>query len=313
MVTIVQSNEEYEIGTEMKKLLSADKIEYLAIQTFNRDKSSILKWFNHINNKGKRQFANYIQDTDDEQDILKGELKKAVELDELSDVPEIEIKPKVVKVGNMTRLAISASFSEDFLKDDTNAETFNRTMEKLAASLLFVIKERAFYKMVTHAKAPTVELIDGEWVDGNDNIDDDLDNIIFAFENQDNWILTLNQLVSSRRAFKAMRKYYRTVNGSFNANDILPDDGVVRKIEAIPQLEHGLIGIDLNDKPCALFYNVDSRYNTYNKTKEQSFINVILDDTEMEGVHPHKYKVEMFVEFGFGILNPYGLLFQPDV
>lgn len=312
MTTIV-NYDEYEIGEQMKKLLSAEKIEYLGIQKFNKDKSSILQWFNRINNNGNSQFANYIEDEDDEQSILSGELKTAVELGELSEVPEIEITPKALKVGNMTRLAISASFSEDFLKNDTNAETFNRTMEKMATSLLFVIKERAFYKIIKHAKAPTVDLNDGEWVVGNDYIDDDLDNMIHSFEDQKEGIFTLDQLVTSNRALNAMRKYYRNINGSFNKNNIFPDDGVVRKVTTIPQLEKGLIGIDLEDKPCALFYNVDSKYNTFNKTEEQSFINVIIDDKEMDGRHPHKLVVEMFVEFGFGILNPYALLYQPDV
>ncbi len=312
MATIVKSFEDYNIGEDMKKMLKAENIEYLGMQVFKKDSSNILRWFDQINNKGSKSFANYIEDRDDEQDIIDGKLKKAVELEELSDVPEINIKPKVAKVGNMTKLALRASFSKDFLQDDKNLITFKETMEKLASSILFVIKERAFYKMIQHAAAPKVP-IEEQWIEGNDKIDEDLYHIIDNFEDPTRGAYSLTNLITSKRAMNAVQRYYRTVNGSFNKDNMFPDDNVKRSIQYITQLEKGLIGIDVTKNPCKLFYNVDPDYNTFNKTELKSFLNVIVDDSRMKGALPHLVTVDMFVEFGFGITRPQAIVYEPKV
>ena len=295
------------ITEEIDELLRKENLELMVFTKMNPE-LSMLGMFEKKNNNGKDTFAFARDETTAEKMILDGIMKEPVEILEASELPEVKITGINKNVGKMRRIGFQAVFTEEATRDNINYDKIQKTIETMAYAMARTLNRHAYQILIQSAAAPTVVLGDGAWDDDNDEIDNDVKHMQRAFENQEGYDYSITDMFVSKESYWAAQDWYdANRNNGFNPNDVRG-----MNLHKITELESGLLGLDMNLKPAKWYYNVYSEdnqlYDDYG-----CFIHINRVD-EMQGHKiPRKVTIQMYVEYGFAVLEPKAVLFEEGI
>lgn len=294
------------IVEEIDEILQPENIE-LTTYTKMNPTLNMLGMFDKKNNKQKDTFAFARDESNAEEQILAGIMKEPVEIMEAAQLPQVKITGINRNVGKMRRIGFEAEFTEEALRNAVNEDKIQKTVEMMGYAMARTLNRHAYTVLVQAAGAPTITLGGGSWATpGNEYIDDDLKKIIRAFEDQEGYNYSITDVWTSKQSYWGAEDYYEAVNDNgFNPNSTR---GV--SLNKIGELESGLLGIDMNLKPAKWYYNI---YPEDNQLYDDfgSFIHINRVDKLQE--IPRSVKVQMYVEYGFAVLEPKAVVFQEGV
>lgn len=295
------------ITEEIDELLRKENLELIVFTKMNPE-LSMLGMFEKKNNNGKDTFAFARDETTAEKMILDGIMKEPVEILEASELPEVKITGINKNVGKMRRIGFQAVFTEEATRDNINYDKIQKTIETMAYAMARTLNRHAYQILIQSAAAPTVVLGDNAWDDDNDEIDNDVKHMQRAFENQEGYDYSMTDMFVSKEAYWAAQDWYdANRNNGFNPNDVRG-----MNLHKISELESGLLGLDMNLKPAKWYYNVYSEDNQLHDDYG-CFIHINRVD-EMEGHKiPRKVTIQMYVEYGFAVLEPKAVLFEEGI
>jgi hypothetical protein len=295
------------ITEDIDELLRKENLELIVFTKMNPE-LSMLGLFEKKNNNGKDTFAFARDETTAEQMILDGIMKEPVEILEASELPEVKITGINKNVGKMRRIGFQAVFTEESLKDNINYDKIQKTIETMAYSIARTLNRHAYQILIQAAAAPTITLGDGAWDDDNEEIDNDVKKIQRAFADQEGYNYDLTDMYVSKNAYWAAEDWYEANrNKGFNPNDVRG-----MNLHRISELDSGLLGMDMGLKPAKWYYNVYSEDNLLHD-KYGSFIHINRVD-ELKGHKiPRKVTIQMYVEYGFAVLEPKAVVFEEGI
>lgn len=298
------------ITTDIDELLQPENLELTVYEKMNPT-LSMLGMFDKKNNKGKKEFAFAKNETTAEKLILDGIMKEPVEIREASRLPQVKIQGISHNIGNMRRIGFEAEFTTEAIKDDVNYDKIALTTEMMGYSIARTLNRHAYQVLIQSAAAPSITLsntttTDGAWKDGNLEIDDDIKHIQRAFEDQEGFEYNLTDLYTSKDSYYAAQDFYEVVKEkTFNPNDVRG-----MNLHGIKELESGLLGIDNTLKPAKWYYNIYPEDNKLNDAYG-TFIHINRVD-KLEEI-PRSVKIQMYVEYGFAVLDPNAVFFQEGI
>lgn len=297
------------ITKDIDELLQPENLELTVYEAMNPT-LNMLGLFDKKNNEGRKEFAFAKNETNAEKLILDGIMKEPVEIQEASQLPQVQISGISYNTGNMRRIGFEAEFTDEAISDDINYDKVALTTTMMGYSIARYLNRHAYQVLIQSAAAPTVELseqtvTDGGWKDGNDFIDDDIKHIQRAFEDQEGFEYTLTDMYVSKDSYNVAEDYYEAVK----EKDFT---GVVRGMDMhkIRELNSGLLGLDQGLKPAKWYYNVYPEDNKLNDAYG-SFIHINRVD-KLDEI-PRSVKIQMYVEYGFAVLDPNAVFFQEGI
>ena len=294
------------ITEKMDKLLQPSTVEFILYSKMNPN-LSMLGMFDKQDLHGSKHFAFATDRTTAEDDILNGILHEPVEIAEASQLPQINISGIQEESGHVTKLGFEMEFTEEAVADNKNYSNVQRTLSRAGYALQRTMNRYAYEVLIANTQAPTLDSTPTSWAtDGNESIDDDVKALQRAFNNQDGYDYNMTDMFVSKASLWGAEDYYDAtrING-FDPNNVRG-----MKLHGIKELESGLLGIDSNLAPAMWYYNVHPEDNTYNDAFG-SFINV--NRVEQNEEIPRGLKIQMYVEFGFAVLEPRAVLFQESI
>jgi hypothetical protein len=293
------------ITSDIDELLQPANLELNVYSKMNPD-LSMLGMFDKKNNEGKDTFAFARNETTAEKMILDGIMKEPVEILEASELPQVQIKGFNKNVGKMRRIGFEAEFTEEAIKDNINYDKIQLTTEMMGYSIARYLNRHAYQILIQSAQAPTITLGDGAWDDDNEEIDNDVKKMQRAFKSQDGYDYNMTDMFTHQSAYWAAEDWYEVNrNAGFEANNVRG-----MSLSEIKELDSGLLGLDMNLKPAKWYYNVYPEDNQLHD-KYGSFIHINRVD-KLEEI-PRSVKIQMYVEYGFAVLEPRGVLFQEGI
>ena len=295
------------ITSDIDELLKEHNLELTLFEKMEPE-LNMLGMFEKKDNNGKDTFAFARDETTAEKMILDGIMKEPVELLEGAELPEVQITGINKNVGKMRRIGFQAVFTEEAIKDNINYDKIKKTVEAMAYAIARTMNRHAYQILIQAGAAPTIVLGDGEWDNENEEIDNDIKKLKRAFKAQEGYDYNLTNAFVSQDSFWAMEDFYDAIlaNG-FNAQNVR---GIAFK--DIKELDSGLLGLDMTEAPAKWYYNVYPEDNQLHD-KYGTFIHINRVD-ELEGHKmPRKVTIQMYVEYGFAVLEPKAVVFQEGI
>ena len=293
------------ITEKMDKLLSPSSVEFILYTKMNPH-LNMLGMFKKQDLHGDKHFAFATDRTSAEDDILNGILHEPVEMEEASQLPQINISGIQEESGNTTKLGFEMEFTEEAVADNKNYSNVQRTLSRAGYAMQRTLNRYAYQVLVANAEAPVLDDTPTSWATANDDVDDDIKALQRAFNNQEGYDYNMTNMYVSKESLWGAEDYYDAtrING-FDPNNVRG-----MSLQGVNELESGLLGIDSNLAPAVWYYNVHPEDNTYN-SQFGSFINV--NRVEQNEEIPRGLKIQMYVEFGFAVLEPRAVLFQEGI
>ena len=294
------------IVKEIDELLQPENIELITYTKVNPT-FSMLGMFEKKNNEGRDTFAFARDESNAEKQILDGILHEPVEIGEAAQLPQVKIKGINKNVGKMRQIGFEAEFTEESLKDNVNYDKIQKTIEYMGYALGRTLNRHAYQVLIQSAQAPTITLGDGSWAsDNNESIDDDVKKLQRAFKSQEGYEYTLTDMFVSQESEWGAEDYYDAVRiGGYDPNNVRSSH-----LTGIKELESGLLGLDMNLQPAKWYYNIYPEDNLLHDAYN-SFIHINRVDKLDE--KPRSVKIQMYVEYGFAVLEPKAVVFQEGV
>ena len=293
------------ITEKMDKLLQPSSVEFILYTKMNPH-LNMLGMFKKQDLHGDKHFAFATDRTSAEDDILNGILHEPVEMEEASQLPQINISGIQEESGNTTKLGFEMEFTEEAVADNKNYSNVQRTLSRAGYVMQRTLNRYAYQVLVANAEAPTLEDTPTSWASNNEEVDNDVKALQRAFNNQEGYDYNMTNMYVSKESLWGAEDYYDATR----INGIDPNNVRGMSLEGIHELESGLLGIDSNLAPAMWYYNVHPEDNTYNDSFG-SFINV--NRVEQNDEIPRGLKIQMYVEFGFAVLEPRAVLFQEGI
>lgn len=294
------------ITEKMDKLLSPSSVEFILFSKMN-PQLSMLGMFNKQDLHGDKHFAFATDRTSAEDDILNGILHEPVEIEEASQLPQIEISGIQEESGSTTKLGFEMQFTEEAVNDNKNYSNVQRTLERAGYTLQRTLNRYAYQVLIGNAQAPTLDDTPDSWAtDDNEEIDNNVKELQRKFADQDGYNYNMTDMYVSNPSLWGAEDYYDATR----INGFDPTNVRGMNLTGIKELESGLLGLDANLKPAMWYYNVHPEDNTWND-QFGSFINV--NRVEQNEEIPRGLKIQMYVEFGFAVLEPRAVLFQEGI
>lgn len=296
------------ITEEIDELLQPYNLEMEVFEKMNPN-LNMLGMFDKKDNEGKDTFAFARNESNAESQILAGIMKEPVEIQEAAKLPQVQIKGINKNVGKMHRIGFEAEFTAEALKDNINYDKIQLTRDYMAYAMARTLNRHAYTILIQAAGAPTITLGDGAWDDDNEEIDNDIKKLQRAFKSQEGYNYNMTDMFVSRDAYWAAEDYYDAVR----TNGFDPNNVRRMTLTDIEELESGLLGLDMNLKPAKWYYNVYPEDNLLydSKNKMGSFVHINRVD-QLEEI-PRSVKIQMYVEYGFAVLEPKAVLFQEGI
>ena len=293
------------ITEKMDKLLQPNSVEFILYTKMNPH-LNMLGMFKKQDLHGDKHFAFATDRTSAEDDILSGILHEPVEIEEASQLPQINVSGIQEESGNTVKLGFEMEFTEEAVADNKNYSNVQRTLSRAGYAIQRTLNRYAYQVLVANAEAPTLDDTPTSWAEDNEAVDDDIKALKRAFNNQDGYDYNLTNMYVSKESLWGAEDYYDAtrING-FDPNNVRG-----MSLAGVNELESGLLGIDANLSPAMWYYNVHPEDNTYNDAFG-SFINV--NRVEQNEEIPRGLKIQMYVEFGFAVLEPRAVLFQESI
>lgn len=293
------------ITEELDELLKPANVE-LEVYSKMNPTLAMLGMFEKKNNNGKKHFAFARDESNAETQILNGILHEPVEIQEAAQLPQVQITGINKNVGHMHRIGFEAEFTEEALSDNINYDKVQKTIEYMGYAMSRTLNRHAYQILIQSAAAPTITLGDGAWDDDNEEIDNDIKKLQRAFKAQEGYDYTLTDMFVSQNALWAAEDYYDAVR----TNGFDPNNVRNSTLTGIEELESGLLGMDMGLKPAKWYYNVYPEDNRLNEATG-SFIHINRVD-KLDEI-PRSVKIQMYVEYGFAVLEPKAVLFQEGI
>jgi hypothetical protein len=160
------------ITEKMDKLLSPSSVEFILYTKMNPH-LNMLGMFNKQDLHGDKHFAFATDRNSAEDDILNGILHEPVEMEEASQLPQINISGIQEESGNTTKLGFEMEFTEEAVNDNKNYSNVQRTLERAGYVMQRTLNRYAYATLVANAEAPTgYSDAPTSWATANDDVDD---------------------------------------------------------------------------------------------------------------------------------------------
>ena len=290
----------------MDKLLQPSTVEFILYNKMNPT-LSMLGMFEKQDLHGDKHFSFATDRTTAEDEILNRILHEPVEIEEASQLPQINISGIQEESGSTTKLGFEMEFTEEAVNDNKNYSNVQRTLSRAGYAMQRTMNRYAYEVLIANAEAPQLDDAPESWtVDGNEEIDNNVKELQRKFANQDGYNYSMTDMFVSKESLWGAEDFYDAtrING-FDPNNVRG-----MNLTGIKELESGLLGLDANLAPAMWYYNVHPEDNTWNDAFG-SFINV--NRVEQNDEIPRGLKIQMYVEFGFAVLEPRAVLFQEGI
>lgn len=250
---------------------------------------------------GATTFTYFRDDESAEDDIQKGVMSEPLPVSELSALSKIDISTITKKSGDTYQFGYALEYSEAKLKENGFVDEVARAIDRMAYGMSRKINMDVFNAMDEFASCPTITPNDGTWDESN-QINDDLIDMKYAFEDQEGWDYNLSNLYLNTGNYREVNKFYSALD-KFTPNST---EGVeltnVKK--AIP--EGTVYGIDKAIKPITIYKNVNPKHSTMNGGLVN--VNVFTQDH-----YPFTTTVEVWAEMGIACKHPTAILKQTGI
>ena len=275
---------------------------------------SMLNLFEPQNNQGDKHFEYATSKRNYETDLADGILAEPVELTEGSEYPQVSFTGIQEEYGNMTKFGFEVEFSKKSAEKARNFAFFKNCVREMGLTMVRMINRFAFVEL--NASAGLIDPItlgDGQWVAGNEAIDDDIVKIKRAMENQAHYEnqFSPTDLYISKTAYDSAEDLYKVINanGQFNGTS----NGI--NINVAKEISTGAIAIDRSSQPAIWYYNIDSEDNRLNdpQVPNSSIINVHYFENDDNDKLPHSFGYQLSVELGLAVNKEMAILTQSGV
>lgn len=298
---------------QIEYLLAPESIEKVMSQ-YTLTPMSMLNLFEPQNNQGDKHFEYATSKRNYETDLADGILAEPVELTEGSEYPQVSFTGIQEEYGNMTKFGFEVEFSKKSAEKARNFAFFKNCVREMGLTMVRMINRFAFVEL--NASAGLIDPItlgDGQWVAGNEAIDDDIVKIKRAMENQAHYEnqFSPTDLYISKTAYDSAEDLYKVINanGQFNGTS----NGI--NINVAKEISTGAIAIDRSSQPAIWYYNIDSEDNRLNdpQVPNSSIINVHYFENDDNDKLPHSFGYQLSVELGLAVNKEMAILTQSGV
>lgn len=286
--------------------LSADKLlrkEFIerAIVKKMTPQLYFLNIFPVVDLGGATTFTYFRDDESAEDDIQKGVMSEPLPVSELSALSKIDISTITKKSGDTYQFGYALEYSEAKLKENGFIDEVTRAIDRMSYGMSRKINLDVFQAMDEFASCPEITLNDGTWDESN-QINDDLIDMKYAFEDQEGWDYNLSNLYLNTGNYREVNKFYSALD-SFTPNST---EGIelTNVKTAIP--EGTVYGIDKNIKPITIYKNVNPKHSTM----EGGLVNVNIFKQDH---YPFTTTIEVWAEMGIACKHPTAILKQTGI
>jgi hypothetical protein len=303
-----------EIGSkQIEWILHPESVERV-IHQYTRTPMSMLNLFEPQNNQGDKHFTYDYSKRNYETDVLSGILPEPVELTEGSEYPQVSFSGIQEEYGQMTRFGFEVQFTQESAKNPRNFAFFKNAIMDMGMVMTRMINRFAFYEL--NASAGLIDPItlgDGQWVSGNEAIDDDIVKMKRAMENQTNYEnqFSPSDLFVSKTAYDSAEDLYKVINANGQFNGVA--NGM--NINIAREINTGAIAIDRTANPAIWYYNLDDGDNRLNDPNNpmSSLINVHYFEDPDTAKNPRSFGYQLSVELGLAVNKEMAILTQAGV
>lgn len=298
---------------QIEYLLHPESIERV-IHQYSRTPMSMLNLFEPQNNNGDKHFQYDYSKRTYETDIAAGILPEPVELTEGSEYPQVSFSGIQEEYGNMTKFGFEVQFTKESAENPKNYAFFRNAVRDMGLTMMRMINRFAYYELDASAGlVDPITLGDGQWVSGNEYIDEDIVNIKRAMENQENYEnqFSPTDIFVSKTAYDAAEDLYKVINASGQFNGI--SNGI--NVDVAREINTGLLAIDRTAYPAIWYYNINKNDNRLNNPEvpNSSIINVHYFEDDPKSKKPQSFGYQLDVELGLAVNKEMAVLTQSGV
>ena len=298
---------------QIEYLLNPESIERVMHQ-YSLTPMCMLNLFTPQNNEGDRHFEYASSKRNYETDLADGILAEPVEITEGSEYPQVSFSGIQEEYGNMTKFGFEVEFSTKDAEKARNLAFFKNCVRDMGLTMIRMINRFAFVEL--NASAGLVDPItlgDGQWVSGNEAIDDDIVAIKRAMENQTHYEnqFSPTDLFISKTAYDSAEDLYKVINTTGQFNGI--SNGI--NVNVAREINTGAIAIDQSSNPAIWYYNTDKEDSRLSDAQvpRASMINVHYFESDDTDKYPHSFGYQLSVELGLAVNKEMAILTQSGV
>lgn len=273
-----------------------------AILTKMKPQLHFLDIFPVVDLGGSTNFTHFVDEENAEDDIQEGVMSEPLEVSELSELTKIDISTISKKTGDTYQFGYAFEYSEAKMKENGFVDEVARALDRMSYGMARKINEDIFNNMDKFAKGTPITLNDGSW-DTSAQINDDLIDLKYSFEDQTFKEYTLTDMYINSNQAREMNKFYTALNGSFNINDT--EDIAFHNVKKAVD-DGTAFAIDKSVKPMTIYKNVNPKHSTL-ANPINGLINI---NTYTQDKYPFKKGIEVWAEMGIGVKHPYAILKQ---
>lgn len=265
----------------------------------------VLGLFKPINLEGSKYFEYYSKDTSFEDDILNGILSEPAEIEEDSELPQIQVSGYAKHSGHTVDLGLEMNFTEELLNQSSNYDLVLETYKGGAYSINRVLNRWAYNGLMANATAETITLNDGAWAT-SEKIAEDVMDMQEAIDKL-GYHYSLTDMYVGKTSFYGARKYEFALGETFT-----PEDFYGSALHKFDEVDSGLLGLDMNAQPAKWYYNVDPNHNRLHNDDNpaSSIINVHVYDSPKK---PFSKTIQMWINVGFAVQKSDAVMYVEGV
>lgn len=288
------------ITLSAEKMLRKEFVER-AILTKMKPQLYFLDIFPVVDLGGATTFTHFIDDKNAEDDIQNGVMSEPLPVTELSELTKIDVSPISKKVGDTYQFGYAFEWSEAKLKENGFIDELARAYDRMAYGMARKLNGDIFNIMDTYAQSG-ITLNDGSW-DASSQINDDLIDLKYKFEDQTFQEYTLTDMYFNTNQIREANKFYKALDGSFNMSDV---EGIEFHNTKTTVADGTAYAIDKNIKPITIYKNVNPKHSTLSNPIS-GLINI---NTYQQDKYPFKSGFECWMEVGIAVKHSQAILKQ---
>ena len=266
-----------------------------------------LDMFPVVDLAGSSTFQFFQDSTTAETDITTGVMSLPMEMSELGKMTKVNVTPITKKLGDTYQFGYKLEFSKQVTRENGFVDEILRAYDRATYGICRKINGDVYQNMSDFAAAPTITLADGVWSGASSSvptsgaISQDIIELQDAYD-QVGWEYELSDLYLNKRQYYAVKQYYRATESTpFNPDDV---DGVRLNNTKGGVPSGTLFGLDNKIQPITVYKNTDPDFSS---DPTHSIINI---DKYQQLEYPKKQVIEIWVEMGLGMKEPYSVLKQ---
>lgn len=288
------------ITLSAEKLLRKEFVERAILKKME-NQLYFLNIFPIVDLGGATTFSYFRDDLNAEDDIVSGVMSEPLPVSELGKLSTIDISPISRKSGDTYQFGYAFEWSEAKLKENGFIDELARAYDRMAYGMARKLNGDIFNIMDTYAQAG-ITLNDGSW-DDSAQINDDLLDLKYKFEDQTFQEYTLTDMYFNTNQIREANKFYKALDGSFNMNDV---EGIEFHNTKTTVADGTAYAIDKNIKPITIYKNVNPKHSTLSNPIS-GLINI---NTYTQDKYPFKSGFECWMEVGVAVKHSQAILKQ---